>query len=283
MAEKSISALFLIALILDAVLNLKFVLAGIAVISLCFFSIKIYLFKRFAAKLVKSGTSVTRNRRRQIIKLVLNYSIPFAIWGFAGWLQLNGDKWIIAEFLSTREVGIYALMTSILNAFIAVPSNLFGEFLSPIIFNQFSDLNDKVSNTVGYKYIKINIYGVIAISVITFIIAAVLGKEIIILVSNPSFAGYWYLLPVISIGLGTFYTGQSMVFLGMALNKPKRYLFPKIFIGVLSIILNLILIKIWGLAGIAVTVLLIGFIYLFLIYRTNTKLLSENKILFSKQ
>ena len=66
---------------------------------------------------------------------------------------------------------------------------------------------------------------------------------------------------MLTFGTGLFYTGQTQTILGMALDKPKIYLFPKLLIGGLAVILNMIFIKSFGLNGVAYTILLIGFIY----------------------
>jgi len=58
---------------------------------------------------------------------LFRYMAPFLIWGFSGWLQLNGEKWIINGLLSTYDVGIYAAMMALVNGLVIVPNNIISD------------------------------------------------------------------------------------------------------------------------------------------------------------
>jgi ABC-type uncharacterized transport system permease subunit len=77
------------------------------------------------------------------------------------------------------------------------------------------------------------------------------------------------------MGTGLFYTGQALTVHGMALNVPKKYLPPKVSVGFVSVALNILMIKIFGLSGVAYTILTIGALYLIYIAVINRKLLSR--------
>jgi len=65
------------------------------------------------------------------------------------------------------------------------------------------------------------------------------GRELIILISSRDYVVYWYLLPLLCLGTGLFLTGQAQTVFGMALNQPKKYLMPKISIGIFQSCLTL--------------------------------------------
>jgi len=275
--EKIILISFLILTNWIDFFNLTNILIGFAILSISFFLIKLNYFNKLAYNNLEDNTEFDRKEIKKIIKHIIGYVSPFIIWGFAAWLQLNGDKWIIEKYLSTSDVGIYAIMIFILNAFITIPSNFIGEFLSPIIYKQFSATGNRDMQKSGFTYIKINVLSVFVLSCIAFIFSIFLGKEIIYLISSSEFTAYWYLLPTLCIGLGLFYTGQSMTIVGMVFNKPTKYLLPKIFIGAASILLNILFVNLLGIEGIALTVLLIGIIYIIFIITINSKLISSDK------
>jgi O-antigen/teichoic acid export membrane protein len=102
-----------------------------------------------------------------------------------------------------------------------------------------------------------------------------LGKTLIILISSTSYSIYYHLLPILCVGTGFFYIGQALCNIGLALNQPKKYILPKIITGLITVILNIILIIYFGIKGIAFTVLLVGIIYSIFIYLVNKKILSE--------
>ncbi len=169
-------------------------------------------------------------------------------------------------------------MIAIVNALVVVPNNIINEFAIPIIYQQFSDLNNKEKVLTGKLYIRINMLLVFLISMTSTLITYLWGKQIIILISNDSYTLYWSLLPLICLGSGLFLTGQAQTVLGLALNKPDKYILPKISIGIFSVVLNIILINQFGLSGIAYTIIIIGFIYVLYIALVNKIILSSRSV-----
>jgi len=83
------------------------------------------------------------------------------------------------------------------------------------------------------------------------------------------------MLPSLTFGTGLFFTGQALTNLGMALNKPEKYLAPKIATGIISITLNLILIKIFGIEGVSYSILISGAVYVVYIWIVNKNILKS--------
>ena len=259
--EKGLIIIFFVLLLFNNSLTLGNVILFICISTSLFIIIKLFTFKKFIPNkkpLEKTQVNVLQKKMR---KRVWIYATPFLIWAAAGWLQLNGEKWIINGILTIKDVGIYAIMMAIVNALVVIPSNVINEFATPIIFQNYTDLGNHENIKKGYLYIKIIMLLVFVITVISTIITYYFAENIIIIISSKEYIKYWYLLPLLTFGTGLFYTGQTQTILGMALDKPKIYLFPKLLIGGLAVILNMIFIKSFGLNGVAYTILLIGFIY----------------------
>lgn len=259
--EKGLIIIFFVLLLFNNSLTLGNVILFIFISTSLFIIIKLFTFKKFIPNekpLEKTQVNVLQKNMR---KRVWIYATPFLIWAAAGWLQLNGEKWIINGILTIKEVGIYAVMMAIVNALVVIPSNIINEFATPIIFQNYADLGVLENIKRGYIYIKIITLLVFVLTVISTIITYYFAENLITIISSKEYIKYWYLLPLLTFGTGLFYTGQTQTILGMALDKPKKYLFPKLLIGGLAVILNLIFIKIFGLNGVAYTILLIGFIY----------------------
>ncbi|MCZ7609328.1 MAG: hypothetical protein M5U17_04120 [Ignavibacterium sp.] len=102
------------------------------------------------------------------------------------------------------------------------------------------------------------------------------GDKIIALVSSKNYSTYWEVLPLLALGTGLFYTGQTQTLLGLGLSKPQKYIAPKLIIGIGSVGLNLLFISNFGFLGIAYTILVIGVIYVFYISLVNKRLLKIN-------
>ena len=163
-------------------------------------------------------------------------------------------------------------MMAIVNALVVIPSNIINEFAYPIIYQNYADPNNKENIKKGYLYIKIILTLVFLLSIVSTAITYFFADKLILLISSNEYTTYWYLLPLLTFGAGLFYTGQTQTVLGMALEKPQKYIFPKILIGVMAVVLNFLLIKTFGLNGVAYSVIFIGLFYAIHIYFINLKM-----------
>lgn len=246
--------------------------------SVLFSLMKLFIFNKLGINRIESPF---RNAHtiNEVKRTLLSYAIPFIIWGLSGWFQLNSEKWIIAKYLSTSDVGIYALMMTLVNALIIIPNTIISDFSSPIIFQYFSDINNKEKFKTGHLYINLIIYIVAAFSLAASIITFFFGREIIKLISSGSFAEYWYLLPLFCIGTGLFYITQAMHNVGLAMNIPRRYLIPKILTGIIAIALNIIFVIYFGINGIAYSAILINAFYFISIWIINRRIMRELEVI----
>ena len=273
--EKSFIIIFLLLLLIMKALVLTNVFAALASVTFMFAAVKIIVFNKFLPREEKRGAGFVKPAQSEMKVRLFQYASPFFIWGFGAWLQLNGEKWIINGLLSTYDVGIYAVMMALVNALVIVPNNIISDFATPIIFQQYSDMENKEKMDSGNHYIRLNMLIIFLLTIFSTAITYFWGRQLVILISNKNYTVYWYLLPLLSFGTGMFLTGQAQTVLGMALNQPKKYLVPKVLIGVLAIALNFLLIKYAGINGAAYTVLLIGVIYFFYIALINKRIKRE--------
>jgi O-antigen/teichoic acid export membrane protein len=275
-AEKILTILALLLLLYLNSLNLSNAFLCMIIISALFATIKVSLFNKYvpAATLLNDPELSTVNKT--IKKQLMVYTSPFIIWGISAWLQLNGEKWIINGYLSTADVGVYAIMMAIVNGLIMIPSNIIWEFSNPIIFQHFANPDKTENINTGKNYIKINVALVALITVVASVITYLFGKELIIILSNDSYTAFWFLLPFLCFGYGLFLIGQAQTTLGLALNLPGKYLVPKISTGIISVGLNFLLINNYGISGVAYTSVIVGIYYVFYITVVNKTI--QNKI-----
>ncbi len=276
--EKILQVILLLVLLNQKRLLLVEVISLLLFTSIVFGILKMILFRKFLPDEKKSSSENLTNGKNEMRRTTAAYIIPFLIWGISGWLQSNGERWIISGLLSVSDVGIYAIMMSLVNALVAIPNNMIAEFATPIIFQQYSDLTDKIKIKTGFRYISLITLVVFILSIFSAAITFFIGKIFIELISSKSYSGYWQLLPFLCLGTGLYLTGQAQAYLGMALNLPQKYLLPKIMIGILSIVFNYIFINAFGINGIAYTILITGLLYLLHISFINKKIISEHHL-----
>ncbi len=220
---------------------------------------------------IHDSDTINRNKIN-IISNVKKFSIPFGVWGIAGWLQLNSEKWVIAKYLSASDVGVYALMLSIVNYLVVIPIGIISQFITPIIYNKYMFTNHQINQIGWYDVFVYFIFAVIGLVVIGLIITIIFGNQMIMLLSNNKFIEYWYILPILCFGTGLFYIGESLTILGMVLNTPDKYMYTKIISGFLALFANIIFIIYFGVIGVAISICFMGVIYITFILYVNNKM-----------
>ncbi len=229
------------------------------------------LVKKYRFKKSVMAESAQDDNAKYDYKPILKYAAPFSIWGSGGWLQQNSEKWIMADLLAIDKVGVYGLMITVINTLLAVPNNLLNDFTAPLIFKNFADLSDKDAVRRGNRFIFWNNMIVLGIAAAAVLGSMGFGALLLRIFGNSSYTTYSYLLPYFAGGTGLFLFGQSMCNRGLAMNQPNVYLFPKLLIGIISVILNYTFIKYAGIEGMAYASLLTGAIYLIHISLINRR------------
>jgi len=254
----------------------NFIFKNVILILLIFTSIFFYFKYLYLNKIIPNDDLV-KDSGNFSLKSTLNslyiYCIPFVAWGITGWLQSNSEKWVILNYLNTKEVGIFSLLTVIANYLIATPIGILNQFIQPILFNKISNKSITYSLT---QTILFNKYLILLISIITssaFIITFLFEKQIIKIIANESFITEKRVLPFICLSIGIFNLAQILANIGIVVKKPKIYIWPKIILGILSLILNIIFIIYFGLIGIVYGLMISNSLYLYFMYKVNRKIL----------
>lgn len=271
--EKIIIIFLLLFLILKFEINAENALLVIIIATSIVLVVKIKVLNRNVPN-DKRKLSNSSLLNKKIYNVLLSFGIPFAIWGVFGWLQSTSERWVIAYYLSTSEVGIYSLMVALANYMISLPSGILNQFLQPIIYENISS-NETYNR--GIKIINYLIILIAALSVFMTFLTLIFGEKIIVLVSNSEFANYWFILPLVCIGFGLFQIGQAMTIVGLINNTPEKYIIPKILSGIIAVILNVIFIIKFDLIGIPFAIITTNIIFVVLIRNQNLKIEKQIK------
>jgi O-antigen/teichoic acid export membrane protein len=213
----------------------------------------------------------------EMLKAVRRFGAPFAIWGLAGWLQSNSERWVILTYLSAADVGIYAVMMALANYAVAVPQGILSQFAVPFIYERFSGSAGATSRREGSVYLGYFVLSSAILVGLVALAAVVSGKSAIIILSSEQYARYWYLLPLLCLGTGLFHVGQALCLVGLSLNLPNKYMFPKIAAGLLAVLLNILFVNLFGMHGIAVSICVAGLVYLLMIVAVNAKIKATSR------
>ena len=252
-------------MVMDASMVMICVLSATGV----FLAVRIFFFRRQMS--ILPPDEVTVRIRKESIKKIAMYSLPFIIWGWLSWFQFNGERWVIKSMVSTSEAGKYGLAASLVNNSIVLVYGVFIQFILPFIYGKFSHA-DRDEKLKGYSVIKIA-------SVLTAVLFAVFalflffaGETVVHFISSKDFVISSWFFFILAIGIGFFYIGQTLAIVGMALQKPEAYIFPKIISAVVSLAGYIAGCYWFGINGIAYAICFANAFYLVSVYLVNRTL-----------
>ncbi len=237
-----------------------------------FLAVRIFFFRGQIT--VESPGEVKIRIRKESLKKIAMYSLPFIIWGWLSWFQFNGERWVIKSMVSVSEAGKYGLAASLVNNSIVLVYGVFIQFILPFIYSKFSQ-TDPNERAKGYSVIKIASVLTVGLFIVfaAFLFAA--GETVVHIISSKDFIiSSWFFL-ILTVGIGFFYVGQTQAILGMALQRPEAYIFPKIISSIVSLAGYIGGCYWFGINGIAYAVCVANAFYLVSVYFVNRKLLKE--------
>jgi O-antigen/teichoic acid export membrane protein len=240
--------------------------------------LRFYVYRRqYPAPSLNSSSEqkiVNSNFLREVRSRITIYSLPFLLWGGITWLQLNGERWIINQLLDSSEVGRYGLASLLISSTAVVGATIIAQYVTPIIFQCYSS-KDQIQLRRGWKIIKLQCWLTLILFSFFAVLFFFLGDSIIRIVSSDTYSIPRRILVLLSIGIGLFYISQALTNVGLALQKPRIYIIPKITAASLSIAAYYVGCHYDGISGVAAAIVFVNVVYLFLIILTNQRLISS--------
>jgi O-antigen/teichoic acid export membrane protein len=181
-----------------------------------------------------------------IVGQMSSFSSLFAIFGVLGAIGSHGERLLLIEFVSWKDVGVYALLMQLAMAPNLIMTNLINQYYLPVVFQSDPLGSGRLGRSYQY-YLACNIGGMLAIAACV----AILGQWIVPLFSSTAFLGHEHLLCYLAMSAGLFNLGQQLVLPGMRENRLSAYLPSKLLHSVALLCLALLLVPKWGITGMA--------------------------------
>jgi O-antigen/teichoic acid export membrane protein len=271
LGEKTLTLALLGGLVLAGSVTIPTVMACIALSSACWFLVRYKVYGTSAALNAAPAPAAQEESHdlvRRIIRQVTSYSIPFVGWGFIGWIQLSGERWIMGGLLSTSDVGRYGLGAALIQSSAVVAFNVLAQYVTPIIYEKYSDPDPQVRKQ-GLRIIKVCGWATLGIFAGSGFLFYIAGADIIRLISNRAFILKPELLLALTIGLGLFSVGQMMTTAGLAAQRPRIYMVPKIIAAVIALVAYTLGCVLAGIDGVVVAVVVTNGVYVLLVWWAN--------------
>ncbi|EPD52346.1 hypothetical protein HMPREF1210_01699 [Paenisporosarcina sp. HGH0030] len=214
---------------------------------------------------VKDNTQISL---KEFLLEMLQFGFPMLGWFLATSLITITDRYLLAIFESTYEVGLYAANVAIVSSALSLVFAPFIKVIHPIIMNSASE--DKIEKIAISKLMtKFSLlFTMLGIPVITVIL--VLRQEISELLLGIKYVEGSIIIPFILIGI--FFWNLAMIgHKGFEVNRDTKPMFFYVLVAcILNIVLNFIFIPMLGILGAGIASLIAYVSYLVLI-KINSK------------
>ena len=180
------------------------------------------------------------------VKKFAFYSLPLIPMSFSGWIMDAADKYLIYHFCDTAEVGIYSVAYSISSLIMMVSAALYFTFGFSIL-----KLWDE-DREYFYNFIRIVTKWTV-ISLTLLLASLFIGTHILVsILAGPGFSAAESVIPI--LGLGLCAATMNAIFSSMfgAIKNSKIIMIVLLSAAVLNLVLNILLIPIFGITGAAV-------------------------------
>jgi O-antigen/teichoic acid export membrane protein len=188
-----------------------------------------------------------------ILKKVLSFTIPLFFMSMFSWLLSASDRLFIANYQSTSDVGLYSMAFKMCSMGVMLAASLKGAF-DPFFFN----ISNREDETAAKARIKPVNDTLIFLTSMLFLVVVLLGKFFVELFLKSEYHDctiYLYFLIISSL-----FTQQASFFNVMILQNKKTMTLSMITIvsGIISVILNVLLIPICGSIMAAINSMIVG-------------------------
>ncbi|MDD4376708.1 MAG: oligosaccharide flippase family protein [Eubacteriales bacterium] len=228
------------------------------VISACFIAWQMHFFKTVSIKLVNT----------EILKQMLKYSIPLIPNSLMWWIMNAGDKYIINYFLGYEANGLYALAVKIPT----ILTTVYTIFMQAFQMSAIEEMNEETSGDFYSRTFKVTAFFTFFIAQTTILFA----KPLYTAVMAKDFVESWTLVPMLCVA-NIFSCFASFAATAYIINKKSQRAFFTTAIGALiNVVLNVALIRQWGLLSVAFATCVGYFIVMFIRFIDAQKAMHVN-------
>jgi O-antigen/teichoic acid export membrane protein len=239
--------------VLSSLLKLLFIFTKFSVVWFALAFIVQKLFNVIGLKYFYTKTSKKNigTYDKKLAKQMLNDSWPLIFTSFAGLLYMYTDQILIEYYLDVKQVGLYAAAAKLVMFFYVIPS-----IISNIIYPKIMELH-KSSEQMQFLSRIEKIYFVnflISLAILSFFL--LFGEWLILFLFDEAFKDSINVLLIYAFGLIFVFFAANNNKLLMIDNLQKLMLGRNIFGLGVNVVLNIILIPIYGIKGAAIATVL---------------------------
>lgn len=197
--------------------------------------------------LVLSGHRLVSKARRlrwagSILKDMLAYTLPIVGFNLAGSVLATSDRYLIEAYLSSYDLGIYAVSYGIAEGGMRLIANTFLVAIEPIIFNAWVSDGPQMA----FRFIERMFRYYLMVALPALVGLSLLRDQVVNVFATPEYATGS--MVVVYVSLALFLHGYSLI-VGTVFDATKRTMMPFVtfvIAGLFNVVLNLLLLPRFG-------------------------------------
>lgn len=228
-------------------------LAGLNILFLCFFNMKIEGFLLATLASYFSGICVCFCYKglirdlcqgvanRKLLSEMLLYSVPLIFNSVSWWIIHSTDKFMIEYMISTSALGIYTAASKI-PSLINVITSIFQQAWGLSAIKEIEDDNDAIFYSNIFKLLTTTVFGISMVVIL-------LIKPFMSIYVGKAFSEAWLLIPLLLVGACYCTISSFFGAIYSALKRSLNSMMTTMVAGTINIILNYFLIRKIGIMG----------------------------------
>jgi O-antigen/teichoic acid export membrane protein len=200
-----------------------------------------------------------------LLKL-LSFGVPFILSSLILWASTQSDRYFLMYFKDDYILGVYGFSLSIASIFILIKTSI-KNAIDPYIMKLHHYREKKLKRIISELYtVSLFLFSFM------FLIASFFMKDITLLIGGDKFTDSIIYTPYVILIVLITTVNQYFIY-GINFNHRNGLVLKcLIYSLIINLILSVILINIWGVAGIILANVVSGIIYSYLLYRESNKL-----------
>ncbi len=190
------------------------------------------------------------------------FSWPFSAWGIFSWMQQASDRWALSALATQDSVGLYAVLSQLGYAPVAMLTAMGMTFLAPILYQRSGDATDHARNAGVHRLVWELTFASMTVTLAGVVVAFLAHEWLFRLLVAAKYRHISYLLPWCVLAGGIFSAGQILALKLMSEMKSSRMAIAKIVTALLGVAFNVCGATVAGLPGVVAALVAFSVVYL---------------------
>ena len=243
---------------LDAFLKIAFVIIlikafgsnGTVVISAYCLSLLVVIVSQFITLSKTSGKDLnSQHESGEWAKKIWVFSWPFSIFGIFTWVQQSSDRWALEQFVTSGDVGQYAVLFQIGYAPIVLAAGIISSYLGPILYQRSGNHKNQWKDIGVHNLTFKVVYITLLLTVVAYVTTFIMHNWIFELLVSSEYRAKSYLLPWMVLSGGVFAASQVLAMKFISEMRSKDLTMVKVVTAIFGAGLNIIGVIVAGLDG----------------------------------